>query len=52
MVVSAKLHGGYAYVYGVNSGGAVYSRPIDGSKAWRRIPSIAMRIFIIVDLSP
>ena len=26
-----------------NSGNVVYSRPIDGSKAWRRFPSVAMK---------
>ena len=34
-----QIDGGYAYVYGVNSGGAVFSRPIDASKGWRHIPA-------------
>lgn len=31
------------YVYGVNSGEAVYSRPIHGSKGWRHISSVPMK---------
>ena len=38
----SQIDGGYVFVYGVNSGGAVYSRPIDGSKAWTRIPARAV----------
>ena len=34
-----QIDGGYAYVHGVNSGGHVYSMPIDASKGWRHIPA-------------
>ena len=33
-----QIDGGYGYVYGVNSGNAIYTRPVDGSGTWRRIP--------------
>lgn len=33
----SQVDGGFASVYGVNSGGTVYSTSIDGSKGWRHI---------------
>ena len=30
-------------MYGVNKAGSVFSRPIDGSKMWRHIPSVPMK---------
>ena len=33
-----QIDGGYAYVYGVTSADDIYTRPIDGSGSWRKIP--------------
>ena len=38
-----QVDAGYAYVYGVHSGGTAYARPVDGSGGWRHIPGVRMQ---------
>ena len=38
-----QIDGGEKYVYGVNSGNDVFTRPVDGSGSWRLIPGLKLK---------